>query len=272
MPPAAFADRRLQFHSAAGGNVVISFIYVGPSLMGQQVTILYRMHQVTGKGRISMPKSLPVERISLAGQVTSALRDLIISGAYVQDQPLRQDEIANRLGVSRIPVREALQLLEAEGLIVNVPYKGAVVASLSSEEIEEYFDIRANLESDLLERAIPNMKPENFEAARKAERRIRASSPAKWGENNWRLHAELYEPANRPITLDLAKKIHDNLDRYVRLQLALSKKNRVRAHNEHTRLIDLCEAHMKREAVKLLHGHIVGARDDLLNYIKEHHT
>lgn len=218
----------------------------------------------------SMPTSAPVKRTSLVGHVANALRDLIISGEYVQGQPLRQDEIAQRLNVSRIPVREALQLLEAEGLVVNVPYKGAVVASLSAAEIEEYFDIRANLECDLLERALPNMKPQNIEAARKAEKRIRTSSPSQWGEHNWRLHAELYGPANRPIALDLAKKIHDNLDRYVRMQLALSKENRVRAHDEHTRLIDLCESRKKREALKLLRDHIVSAKDDLLNHIKEH--
>lgn len=221
--------------------------------------------------RASMPKSLRVERLSLAGQVTNALRDLIVSGAYVQNQPLRQDEIADRLGVSRIPVREALQLLEAEGLVVSVPYKGAIVASLSAAEIEEYFDIRVNLESGLLERAIPNIKPEDIEAARETQRHMRTSAPANWGEHNWRLHAQLYAPASRPITLDLAKKIHDNLDRYVRIQLALSKQNYVRAHNDHTRLIDLCESRMTRAAVKLLREHITSARDDLLNYVKEHH-
>lgn len=216
-----------------------------------------------------MPRQPSVERTSLAGQVANTLRGLIISGVYVQNQPLRQDEVAQRLGVSRIPVREALQLLEAEGLIVNVPYKGAVVASLSAEEIDEYFDIRASLECGLLERAIPNMKPENHEAARKAEKLIRKSPPERWGENNWRLHAELYGPANRPITLEFAKKIHDNLDRYVRMQLALAKKNRIRAHDEHIRLIELCEARMKKEAVKLLREHIMSARDDLLNYIHD---
>lgn len=217
-----------------------------------------------------MSKPQPLERLSLAGQVANALRELIISGEYVQNQPLRQDEIANRLGVSRIPVREALQLLEAEGLIVNVPYKGAAVASLSADEIEEYFDIRANLECDLLERALPNLKAEHIEKARKAEKQIRACPPARWGEYNWRLHAELYAPAHRPLTLDFAKKIHDNLDRYVRMQLALSKKNRVRAHDEHIQIIDLCEARARREALKALRDHITCARDDLLNHIKDH--
>lgn len=218
-----------------------------------------------------MPKPGPVERMSLSGKVANALRNLIISGDYAQGQPLPQEEIAQRLGVSRIPVREALQLLEAEGLIINVPYKGAAVASLSADEIEEYFDIRAVLECDLLERAILKMEPQHIAAARRAEASVRSSPPERWGEHNWRMHAELYSPGNRPRTLEFAKKIHDNLDRYVRLQLALAKKNRERAHNEHTRLIDLCEARSKKQAVKFLRDHVAGARDDLLNYIKESH-
>ena len=133
-----------------------------------------------------------------------------MSGEYAQNQPLRQDEIAQRLGVSRIPVREALQLLEAEGLIVNVPYKGAVVASLSADEIEEYFDVRANLECDLLERSVPNLKPEHIENARKVEKQLRTCPPERWGEYNWRLHAELYAPARRPRTLDLAKRSEEH--------------------------------------------------------------
>lgn len=215
-------------------------------------------------------KAQPLERLSLSAQVANTLRNLIIAGDYAQNHPLRQDEIAQRLGVSRIPVREALQLLEAEGLIVNVPYKGAIVASLSSDEIEEYFAIRANLECDLLERSVPNLRPEHIENARKVEKQLRLCPPEQWGEYNWHLHAELYAPAKRPLTLDLAKKIHDNLDRYVRLQLALSKKNRIRAHDEHIDLIDLCEAKQKREAVELLRQHITAARDDLLNYIRDH--
>lgn len=214
----------------------------------------------------------PLERLSMSGQVANALRSLILSGEYAQNQPLRQDEIAQRLGVSRIPVREALQLLEAEGLIVNVPYKGAIVASLSADEIEEYFDLRANLECDLLGRSIPNLTPEHVQKARRLESQLRTCPPEQWGEYNWRLHAELYAAAKRPFTLDLAKKIHDNLDRYVRVQLALSKKNRVRAHDEHIDLIYLCEAKKKREAVNFLRQHILSARDDLLNYVRDHST
>lgn len=219
-----------------------------------------------------MARSLSVERRSLSAQVADTLRELIISNTYAQGDQLKQDEVARRLGVSHIPVRAAFQLLEAEGLITNVPYKGAVVTRLSAAEIEEYFDIRATLEVDLLKRAIPNMRPEAVARARKIAEKMDSAPPLRWGEYNWKLHEELYLPANRPITLEFVRKIHDNLDRYVRIQLALADKNRQRAHEEHYRLIDLCEAGNQKEASRALFLHISRVRDDLLNHLKHHPT
>jgi DNA-binding GntR family transcriptional regulator len=155
-------------------------------------------------------------------------------------------------------------------LITHVPYKGAVVSHLSAAEIEEYFDIRTTLEVDLLSRAIGRMSPEVAERARLIVEKMDSAPPARWGEYNWSLHAELYAPANRPITLEMVKRIHDNLDRYVRIQLSLAEKNRKRAHQEHIQLIDLCEAGDRTKALRLLAAHIKGVRDDLLNHLKEH--
>jgi DNA-binding GntR family transcriptional regulator len=217
-----------------------------------------------------MARTVPVERRSLAVQVADALRELIMSNAYPQGHQLRQDELAKRLGVSHIPVREAFQLLEAEGLITNIPYKGAIVTCLSENEIEEYFDIRATLEVDLLRRAIGRMAPETIARARGIVTMMDTAPPARWGEYNWRLHEALYEAAGRPITLELVRKIHDNLDRYVRIQLSLTEANRQRAHQEHIKLIDHCEAADRVKALKLLSSHIGGVRDDLLNHLRNH--
>ncbi|NVJ97988.1 MAG: GntR family transcriptional regulator [Alphaproteobacteria bacterium] len=216
-----------------------------------------------------MAKSLTVKRKSLAIQVADALRELILAGDYAQGEQLRQDDVAKKLGVSRIPVREAFQQLEAEGLVVNVPYKGAIVSRLSLDEIGEYFDIRMSLEGDLLGHAIDNMTPEVIARSRKIIDRMNSASPSKWGEINWQLHAEIYAIANRPITLEMVKKIHDNLDRYVRIQLSLSQENRERANEEHVRMVDLCEQGRKNEAIGLLHDHINGARDDLIKHLQE---
>jgi DNA-binding GntR family transcriptional regulator len=217
-----------------------------------------------------MARSIGVERKSLSAQVADTLRELIVSNTYAQGHQLRQDEVARRLGVSHIPVRAAFQLLESEGLITNVPYKGAVVTRLSSADIEEYFDIRATLEVDLLKRAIARITPETVTRARKIVERMDSAPPARWGELNWKLHEELYSAANRPITLELVRKIHDNLDRYVRIQLSLAESNRQRAHQEHIKLIELCEAGDQARALKLLNTHICGVRDDLLTHMKVH--
>ena len=128
-----------------------------------------------------MARTLPLERRSLAAQVADALRELIMSNTYRQGQQLRQDDLAKRLGVSHIPVREAFQLLEAEGLITNIPYKGAVVTRLSESEIEEYFDIRATLEVDLLRRAIGRIKPQAIARAREIVAKMDTAPPAALG-------------------------------------------------------------------------------------------
>ena len=216
-----------------------------------------------------MPRSIAVQRKSLSAQVADTLRELIVSNAYAQGHQLRQDEVAKRLGVSHIPVRAAFQQLESEGLITNVPYKGAVVTRLSVAEIEEYFDIRAALEVDLLRRAIKGIDAQVVARARKIVEKMDSAPLLRWGEYNWRLHQELYAPAERPITLEFVRKIHDNLDRYVRIQLSLAEDNRRRAHKEHIQLIELCEAGEQAKAVRLLFEHINRVRDDLLAHLKQ---
>ena len=147
---------------------------------------------------------------------------------------------------------------------------GAVVTRLSESEIEEYFDIRATLEVDLLRRARGKIGPQAIARAREIVAKMDSAPPQSWGEYNWSLHETLYEPAGRPITLEFIRRIHDNLDRYVRIQLSLAEKNRQRAHQEHIKLIELCEAGDQAKALKLLNTHICGVRDDLLTHMKAH--
>src|ERR1043166_1378508 len=97
---------------------------------------------------------VPLQRQTVAGMTVEALRERILRGDYPEGEPLRQDALADELGVSRIPVREALRQLEAEGLVTFSPHRGAVVSVLSLEEIAELFELRAEIECDLVRRAI----------------------------------------------------------------------------------------------------------------------
>src|SRR3954452_24316566 len=101
---------------------------------------------------------LPVRRQTLTGMTADAIRERILLGHYPEGEPLRQDALGAELGVSRIPVREALRQLEAEGLVTYSPHRGAVVSHLSLKEIRELFELRALIEADLTRRSVPRMR------------------------------------------------------------------------------------------------------------------
>lgn len=217
-----------------------------------------------------VPDVVPITRHTVTSQVTEALRDRILRGGYGDDAPLRQDAIAAELGVSRIPVREALRQLEAEGLVVFHPHRGAVVSTLSTGEIEELFELRAQVESDLLRRAIPAVTHADVARAREILRdydaAFRAGEIAGWGTLNWEFHATLYAPAARPFTMAIVQRLHQQSDRYFRMQLALTH-GESRASVEHRGILAAVERHDARRAALLMRQHITGAGRQLVRFL-----
>ena len=201
-----------------------------------------------------------IPRTSLTLAVAERLREMILRGEFQEGEQLRQDAIAASFQVSRIPVREALRQLEAEGLITIVAHRGAVVSSLSSEEIEELFDIRAVLECEVLRLSIPNLTEADFE---RAEEILRVYDKAlwmqgdvsSWGRLNSQFHAVLYGRANRPHFMSIIRQINNNGERYTGLQLYLTRAFE-RAKKEHRQLLQLCRKRDVEGACALLKQHI----------------
>jgi DNA-binding GntR family transcriptional regulator len=163
------------------------------------------------------PKSV---RTSLTEQITTELRRRILNGQLAEGTSLRQERLAAELGVSRIPLREAIRHLEAEGLVVSELHKGTVVSSLSADELEELFGIRMQLETWLFEAAIPRMTEADFDLAEALiEEATKTGDVSNWGELNWRFHEALYRASGSRIALKLLRSVHDNAARYVNLQL-----------------------------------------------------
>jgi DNA-binding transcriptional regulator YhcF (GntR family) len=98
-----------------------------------------------------------IVRTTTVELVTTAIRQRILSGDLAPGEVLRQEALADELGVSRVPVREAITRLVGEGLLTKVPHKGAYVAELSIEEVQETFEIRLRLEPWLFSQAIPHI-------------------------------------------------------------------------------------------------------------------
>lgn len=215
---------------------------------------------------------VPITRQTVTHQATVALRERILRGLYPDDTPLRQDALAAELGVSRIPIREALRQLEAEGLVVFNPHRGAVVSSLSVDEIDELFELRSQIESDLVRRAVSRTTAEDVSRARdilKAyEAAFRNGEVTEWGKLNWEFHSTLYAPAGRPFTMAIIQRLHQQSDRYLRMQLVLTH-GQLRASDEHRAILAAVAAHDTKQAAALMRQHIMGAGRQLVRFVSD---
>jgi DNA-binding GntR family transcriptional regulator len=210
-----------------------------------------------------------IQRQTTVTLVADELRRRILSGALAEGQQLRQEALAADLGVSRIPIREALRQLEAEGFVAIASHRGAVVSKLSLDEIAELFELRIRLETWLLELAIPRMTEDDLAQAEAAlEAMISNRKIENWGALNWDFHAALYAPAARPATLRILRRINENTDRYIRLQISLTS-GQLKAHREHKELLQLCRAGNAARAVAALEQHILDVRDGLVAELRE---
>jgi DNA-binding GntR family transcriptional regulator len=219
------------------------------------------------------PERLPHRTLSAA--IVEQLRQGILSGHHAAGTQLRQDALAAEFGVSRIPVREALFQLEAEGLVRIEPHKGAVVASFSLEEIDDIFDLRVLLEPRLLAVSVPQLTAadlaeiEGYGAA--FAQAVQAQDVARWGELNALLHLGLYRRAAQPRTLAIVTSLLQASDRLTRLQM-----NRAsamgRAQREHKRLLALCRNGQVDEACRHLADHIEAVRKDLHRILRPRKT
>ena len=210
-------------------------------------------------GRGFAPGAIP----SLPDIAYATLRDEILDGRLAPGAPLRQEEIAGRLAISRLPVREALARLEADGLAVLRPRRGYVVTDLDADEIVDLCDIRAMLE----ERA-------GFLAT---ERRTEADIAAltailedidtldagggidlgAFAERNLAFHERLFAPCGRPRLIRLMATLRGSVDRYARLTAAVAGSLGL-AQPEHWRILGAYRAGDATEVARLCRAHVEG--------------
>jgi DNA-binding GntR family transcriptional regulator len=219
-----------------------------------------------------MPSNRKIKRQSLPETLTEALRERILNGDFKEGEALVQDAIAQEYDVSRMPVREALRQLEACGLVVMHLHKGAVVNSVPTEQIAELFELRALLECELLALAIPRMTEQHLAASQAVLTALEASyiraDVASWGRLNWEFHRSLYLAADRVQTLTIVQGINLQTDRYIRLQLLLTR-GIEDAEQEHRELLRLCKRGDAQRATAFLGKHIAAAGRSLVVALRE---
>lgn len=203
--------------------------------------------------------------------VAEAIRQKILTGQIKGGEPLRQAALAEELNVSRIPVREALLQLEAEGLVEFEAHKGATATRLSADQVSELFELRAMLECDLLRRAIPKLTQNDLAQAEQLRAQMadayqHKDSSGSWSVLNTQYHLTLYRAAERPLTFDLVQHLMTTADRYIRVHLMLAG-GVEKADPEHSQLLKLCQAGDIEAACTLLSQHILGAADEVKSIV-----
>ena len=194
--------------------------------------------------------------VSAADEVAQLLRAEIVEGRMPPGSALRQDELAARYGKSRIPVREALKSLQAEGLVSYSVNRGAVVTEVSPEEVLDMLEVRIALETHALKLAIPRMVPEDVEEARSLLTDYdKAGAPEEWSDMNARFHETLCAPCECERLMVLVRENHLRFNRYARISVS-GIVGKDKPQKEHWRLLELCEDDKVSAAVKLLEQHI----------------
>lgn len=204
-----------------------------------------------------------------AEDVADRLREGIRSGRYLAGEPLREADLARALGVSRVPVREALHRLVGEGLVELRPNLGARVAAISERELIEVAELVRMLEAHLLRRAIPALRPEDLQAAeRMLDELDGLEDLAEWSRVNWRFHTRLYRAAERPLAVATVSGLRTRGEGAMQLLIA-NRSRREGLNREHRELLALIRAGRSEEALTLLDRHLSGSADVVLDLVAD---
>ena len=191
-----------------------------------------------------------------ADAVARSLRALILDGTFGVGLQLRQEDLAKRFGVSRIPVREALGRLQAEGLVEHFADRGSVVAGRSVDDLLETLDIRIALESRAMRLAMPHLQARDIKAARDIMRRYdEAETPRQWTELNLEFHLALYRPCGRPRLVRMIEDLVRGISIHLRQHISHTVGRR-NPQAEHKDLLKACVAGDVELAVRLTEQHI----------------
>lgn len=194
------------------------------------------------------------------------LRKAIVSGELAPNTPIRQDTIAGRLGVSRVPLREALKTLEAEGQVIYQPHRGYLVAELSLADLLEVYRLRELLESEAASIAATRYTEEDLGRIEQARDEIVSAEQA--GDlvgmiaANREFHFALLEPARMPRLVRIVRTLWDSTDAY-RAVYYNSQGNRARVHSEHETILDAAREGDAEKLVLQLNQHRRHAVDAL---------
>lgn len=202
-------------------------------------------------------------------RVADILAERILSGALPPGTRIKQDELADELNTSRIPVRDALRILETRGLVRMRANAGARVASLNPRDLELSYEIRERIEPLLLAESIPNLTDADIAEMRaitsRLEQGVDVEEAVRLGRD---FHWIAYRRHDTPLLAQMVERLWDTTQIYRHAYLQLSSETGVKTHNlDHVLLLDAVERREVETAQAALVMHIRRARQGLARHV-----
>jgi DNA-binding GntR family transcriptional regulator len=214
----------------------------------------------------------PVDEISLRDQVANNIRRAIDAGALKPGERLVEADIAAQMGTSRAPVREAIRLLEQEGLVTNVPRRGSFVIELDHKDIEEIFSLRSVIEVLAVREALPRLTQEDLDGLQDlVDEMIKAAEErdmTRLVDSDLEFHQRLVHIADHSRLLDVWQRMYTQLRLFLAMKDQLYDNPRDVA-DTHIPLLEALRSGDIETAHQVINSHIINAGDLLLSSIDE---
>lgn len=211
------------------------------------------------------------ENIPLRDIVFQTLREAILRGKLQPGERLMEIALANQLGVSRTPVREAIRMLELEGLVVMIPRRGAAVAGISPRNLRNVLEVRKALEKLCVELACIRMTEEQFVrlkiASKAFERALGTDDVTAIAQTDEAFHDVIFESTDNEKLILLLNQLREQMYRY-RVEHIKSKEMRANLLKEHQAIVAALEKRDQEEAKRLIGIHIDNQVDVVSEIIK----
>jgi DNA-binding GntR family transcriptional regulator len=217
-----------------------------------------------------VPGAGELERRTTSDDIADALRDAIARGDFEDGEELNQVALARHFGVSRVPVREALRQLQAEGLISAKAHMRAVVTALTVDRVAEVLDLRIRIESYLLSRAAPHIgEAELAELRALCDEMEQVEDHQQWLALNKTFHGRIYAHSGAELALDLSRQLSARVQRYLHVGHADGVHRNAEANAEHRRILDALAAGDTEGACAELETHVGRTRARIVELLEQ---
>ncbi len=220
---------------------------------------------MTDKLKLNMNAYLPLRDV-----VFQTLREAILKGELKPGERLMELQLAGRLGVSRTPIREAIRMLELEGLAVTIPRKGAEVAKMTEKDMEDVLQIRRALDELAVGLACDNMTDEKLEqiyvAQKGFEQAIRTEKVAQIAQADVEFHDTIYHASENPKLVTLLNNLREQMYRY-RIEYLKDKGVYPRLVEEHKRIYEGLKQKDKKTVAEIVSYHVMNQEIVVKNII-----